>query len=103
LETSAAENVALDVGGPDTLSMDDNIRVALRVLGRRRPILHTPVFLMKMMTAPLTLLPTPPMTPGAIDFIVQSARVDTGPLSRVLPRRLMPLAEALGTYLGVGR
>jgi NADH dehydrogenase len=103
LDTPAAENVALDVGGPDTLSMDDIIRVALRVLGRRRPILHTPVFLMKLMTAPLTLLPTPPMTPGAIDFIVQSAEVDTAPLTKILPRRLMPLAEALGTYLRARR
>jgi hypothetical protein len=58
---------------------------------------------MKMMTAPLTLLPTPPMTPGAIDFIVQSAQVDTAPLKQVFPRRLMPLAEALGTYLPVDR
>ena len=103
LDTPAAENVALDVGGPDTLSMDEVIRVALRVLGRRRPILHTQVFLMKILTAPLTLLPTPPMTPGAIDFIVQSAQVDTAPLKEILPRRLMPLAEALGTYLRARR
>jgi uncharacterized protein YbjT (DUF2867 family) len=103
LETPAAENVALDVGGPETLSMDEIIRVALRVLGRRRPILHAPVILMKLMTAPLTLLPSPPMTPGAIDFIVQSAQVNTVPLSEKLPRRLMPLAEALGTYMGSTR
>jgi NADH dehydrogenase len=103
LDTTAAENVALDVGGPDTLSMDEIIRVALRVLGRRRPIHHIPVLMMKILTAPLTLLPTPPMTPGAIDFIVQSAQVDTAPLKEKLPRRLMPLAEALGTYLGVSR
>jgi hypothetical protein len=58
---------------------------------------------MKILTAPLTLLPTPPMTPGAIDFIVQSAQVDTAPLKEILPRRLMPLAEALGTYLRARR
>jgi uncharacterized protein YbjT (DUF2867 family) len=103
LETPAAENVALDVGGPETLSMDEIIRVALRVLGRRRPILHTPVILMKIMTAPLTLLPSPPMTPGAIDFVIQSAQVDTAPLHEKLSRRLSPLAEALSTYLNSGR
>jgi len=100
LVTPAAENATLEVGGPETLTMDEIIRVALRVLRRRRPILHAPVVLMKVATAPLTLLPSPPMTPSAIDFIVQSAPVDTGPLTATLPRNLTPLAEALATYLG---
>ena len=103
LATPAAENATLEVGGPETLTMDEIIRVALRVLRRRRPILHAPVVLMKALTAPLTLLPSPPMTPSAIDFIVQSAPVDTGPLHEALPRRLTPLAEALATYLGSRR
>ena len=99
LETSAAHNVTLEVGGPETMTMDQIIRAALHVLGRRRPILHTPVVLMKLLTAPLTLLPSPPMTPSAIDFIVQSAQVDTGPLHECLPHTLMPLSDALATYL----
>jgi uncharacterized protein YbjT (DUF2867 family) len=103
LVTPAAENVALEVGGPETLTMDEIIRTALRVQGRRRPILHAPVVLMKVFTAPLTLLPSPPMTPAAIDFIVQSAQVDTGPLQERLPRRLVPLPEALATYLAPKR
>jgi NADH dehydrogenase len=103
LASPAAENATLEVGGPDTLTMDEIIRVALRVLRRRRPILHAPVVLMKVATAPLTLLPSPPMTPSAIDFIVQSALVDTGPLTATLPRSLTPLAEALATYLGPRR
>jgi NADH dehydrogenase len=81
------------------MSMDDVIRTALRVQGRRRMILHAPAGLMKLLTRPLTLLPSPPMTPDAIDFIVQSAPVDTGPLTAALPRHLTPLADALGKYL----
>jgi uncharacterized protein YbjT (DUF2867 family) len=103
LVTPAAENVALEVGGPETLTMDEIIRTALRVQGRRRPILHAPVVLMKVMTAPLTLLPSPPMTPAAIDFVVQAAPVDTGPLHERLPRRLLPLPEGLATYLAPNR
>jgi NADH dehydrogenase len=102
LETTAADNTVLEVGGPDTVTMDEVIRIALRVLRRRRPILHAPVALMKAITAPLTILPSPPMTPAAIDFIVQSAPVDTGPLHRALPRPLRTLAEALPTYLRAG-
>jgi len=103
LETPAADNATLEVGGPETLSMDEIIRTALRTMGRRRPILHAPVVLMKIATAPLTLLPSPPMRPSAIDFVVQSAQVDTGPLRATLPRRLTPLAEALATYLSARR
>jgi NADH dehydrogenase len=102
LVTPGTENMVLEVGGPETLMMDEIIRTALRILGRRRLILHAPVVLMKVITAPLTLLPSPPMTPAAIDFVVQSATVDTGPLRKLLPRRLMPLAEALATYMGPG-
>jgi len=99
LVTPAANNATLEVGGPETLTMDDVIRAALRVQGRRRMILHAPAGLMKLLTRPLTLLPSPPMTPDAIDFIVQSAPVDTGPLTAALPRHLTPLADALGKYL----
>jgi len=103
LETPAADNATLEVGGPDTLTMDEIIRTALRVMHRRRPILHTPAILVKIATAPLTLLPSPPMRPSAVDFVVQSAQVDTGPLHATLPRRLTPLSEALARYLSPRR
>lgn len=103
LVTPAAENATLEVGGPDTLSMDEIIRTALRVMGRRRLILHAPAILVKFATAPLTLLPSPPMRPSAVDFVVQSAQVDTGPLHAILPRRLTPLSEALASYLSPRR
>ena len=49
---------------------------------------------------PLSLLPEPPLTPAAVDFINQPATVDLGPLLERLPRRLTPLDEGLATYLG---
>jgi len=100
LETPAADNATFEVGGPEQLTMDEVIRIALSSMGRRRFILHAPVILMKIATAPLTLLPTPPMTPAAVDFVVQSAPVDTGPLTAALPRKLRSVAEATATYLG---
>ena len=103
LSSPAANNAVFEVGGPETMTMDAVIREALRVQCRRRFILHAPVVVMKLLTAPLTLLPTPPMTPAAIDFVVQSAPVDTGPLTAALPRHLTPLAEALASYLAPRR
>jgi uncharacterized protein YbjT (DUF2867 family) len=103
LETAAATGATLEVGGPETVTMDAVVREALRIQGRRRFILHAPAVLMKLLTRPLTLLPSPPMTPDAIDFVVQSAQVDTAPLTAVLPRALMPVAEGLSTYLAPKR
>jgi NADH dehydrogenase len=103
LETPAATGATLEVGGPETLTMDAVVREALRIQGRRRLILHAPAGLMKLLTRPLTLLPSPPMTPDAIDFVVQSAQVDSGPLHERLPRRLTPLAEGLASYLAPRR
>ncbi|MGA3058162.1 MAG: complex I NDUFA9 subunit family protein [Candidatus Limnocylindrales bacterium] len=103
LQTPAAAGATLEVGGPETLTMDVVIREALRAQGRRRLILHVPARLMKLLTRPLTLLPSPPMTPDAIDFVVQSAQVDSGPLHERLPRRLTPLAEGLASYLAPKR
>ena len=79
--------------------MDDVIREALRISRRRRIILHAPVALMKILTAPLTILPSPPMSPAAIDFVVQSAPVDTTRLKECLPRQLRSVREGLATYL----
>jgi len=100
LDTPAARNGVFEVGGPETLTMDSIIREALLISNRRRPIIHAPAPLMKLMVWPLQILPSPPMTPDAIDFIIGSAQVDTAPLHEALPTRLMPLSEGLATYMG---
>ena len=74
----------------------------LRIARVERPILPGPTPLLKLGVLPLTLLPVPPMTPDAIDFINQPATVDTSPLMARMPRRLTPLEEGLGTYLSPG-
>jgi uncharacterized protein YbjT (DUF2867 family)/ligand-binding SRPBCC domain-containing protein len=96
----AAANRVFEVGGPETLRMRDIIKAAVRRAGMARPIVPGPAPLIKLAAWPLTLLPTPPLTPDAVDFINQPATVDNGPLLNVMPRRLTPLAEGLGTYLG---
>ena len=52
------------------------------------------------MAVPLRLMPSPPLTPDAVDFINQPATVDVAPLLQRMPRRLTPLDEGLATYLG---
>jgi NADH dehydrogenase len=88
-----------EVGGPETLSMREIVRRALHAAGLSRPIVPGPAPLIKLAAAPLRLLPEPPLTPDAVDFINQPATVDLGPLLERMPRRLTPLDEGLATYL----
>ena len=102
LADPAAANRVFEIGGPDTMTMNDVIKTALRVSGRRRPLFHAPASLLKIAAWPLQFLPRPPLTPDAVDFVNQPAVVDTAPLLAAMPRRLTPLAEGLATYLGAG-
>ena len=95
----AAAGEVLELGGPETMPMREVVATALRVAGLRRPILPGPAPLLKLAALPLTLLPEPPLTPDAVDFINAPATVDVDALQARMPRRLMPLDEALRTYL----
>lgn len=102
LDGDAAVDQVFELGGPETATMRQIVATALRVAGLRRPILPGPTLLLKLLTFPLRILPEPPMTPDAIDFINQPAIVDSSPLLARMPRRLTPLEEALRTYLAPG-
>lgn len=99
LESDAAVDQVFELGGPETLSMREIIGRALRVAGMRRPIIPGPAPLIKLGLQPLRLLPAPPLTPDAIDFINQPATVDLAPLLDRMPRTLTPLDAGLATYL----
>lgn len=87
-----------EVGGPQTLTMDEIILTMLQAMGKRRPLIHHPVWFMKLATAPLTLLPAPPLSPAAVDFVLMEEPVDNGPLLGDFGLRLTPLAQGL-SYL----
>jgi NADH dehydrogenase len=90
----------IEAGGPDVMSMNDVITTALEVAGARRPVLHQPVWLGKAMAAVLQLLPGPPLTPDAVDFITHEAVADNTKLQQLFAPRLTPLQEGLRSYLG---
>ena len=95
-----AEGQTFEVGGPERMAMDDVIRTALEVAGLRRPILHQPVALGKLLATFLQLLPGPPLTPDAIDFITHEAVADNSALESAFGGpKLTPLREGLATYL----
>lgn len=95
-----AANRIFELGGPENLTMDEIIRTALRVIGKRRLLLHQPAWMMKLVAGVLQFLPGPPLSPAAIDFILMEEPVDTraaveafGPFERLedgLRRYLKP-------------
>ena len=99
LSDDAAAGQVFELGGPETYRMREIIGAAIRVAGLRRPIIPGPTPLLKLGAWPLKLLPTPPLTPDAIDFINDPATVDVAPLLARMPRRLTPLDEGLRAYL----
>lgn len=94
-----ADNQTFDLGGPERMSMDDVVRTALEVAGKKRTILHQPVALGKLIGSVLQLLPNPPLSADAIDFITHDAIADNTAVERVFAPKLTPLREGLTTYI----
>jgi uncharacterized protein YbjT (DUF2867 family) len=94
-----AKDKALALGGPQRLTMDEVVRIVQKVLGTWRPIVHHPVGLMKLLTRPLTLLPAPPLSPSAVDFVTQSVDMDPKPAMDYLGFSFRTLEDGLRLYL----
>lgn len=92
-----------EIGGPRVLSMDEVIRTMLDVVGLRRLVVPVPKPLAKLGVAPLVLLPTPPMTPGGIEFAVQDGVVDNTEGNKVLDLQPIGLRAGLERYLSPAR
>lgn len=98
-ERTEADNQTFEAGGPERMTMDDVIKTALDVAGLRRPLLHQPVAVGKLIGTLARLLPNPPLTPDAVDFITEPAIADNSALERVFEPKLTPLREGLAAYL----
>ena len=94
-----AKDKVLELGGPERLTMDEILRTVQRILGKRRPLLHHPVPLMKLLAKPMALLPTPPLSPDAIDFITQEVEIDPRPAVDYFGFPFRKLEDGLREYL----
>lgn len=94
-----ARHRVFGIGGPEVLTMDEIIRTALSVQGRRRLMLHQPKPLMKFVAGVAQHLPGRPLTPDAIDFITMDGVADTAELRDAFGLPLTPLRDGLRTYL----
>lgn len=88
-----------EIGGPDVMTMEQVIETMLEVTGKRRLIVPVPKGLAKVGTAPLVVLPKPPMTPGGVAFATQDAIVDNTEMKKVLDLHPIDLRTGLRRYL----
>jgi NADH dehydrogenase len=94
-----ATNRVFDLGGPEELTMDEIVGRVQKVLGTHRMLLHQPAALVKVASTALQVLPAPPISPEAVDFILQESHVDPKPAERTFGIAFTPLEEGLRQYL----
>lgn len=98
-EMDEAWDKTFEIGGPEVLTMDAVIRTLLEVMGKKRLVIPVPAPLMKLATAPLTLLPKPPLTPTAVDFAIQDGLVSSTSLETLLDVHPIALRAGLERYI----
>lgn len=105
LETPAAATGLFEIGGPDVMTMNQIVRTVLEVMGKKRPLLHAPAFVPRLIGSLMGLAPLPnrPLSPEVVTFATMPALADNTALVRAFPNlRLTPLREGLATYLAPG-
>jgi NADH dehydrogenase len=95
-----ASGQVFELGGPERLTMDEILRTVQRILGRRQPLVHAPAALVKLQASLLALLPNPPLSPAAVDFILMEETVDPRPAETLFGVSFRSLEDGLRTYLG---
>ncbi len=94
----AGDGLTLEAGGPDVMSLDDVVRIAMSVLGRRRAILHIPAGLARLAAALAEHLPGQILSRGAVDFVTQDGIADSE-----LTRRCFPAFQPRAFETGLAR
>ena len=91
------------LGGPDEVTLNEFLRLALEAMRRRRPILHIPRRIGKIQGALMQHFPGRPLSPDAVDFVSQAGAAtdaDRALLAELFPEfEATPLTAALQSYL----
>jgi uncharacterized protein YbjT (DUF2867 family) len=99
VDEPAATNRVFELGSSPPLTMDEVIRTLMRVLGKQKPLLHQPTWLVKIPASIIQYLPNAPLSPGAVDFITMDERVDPSDAEQVFGIQFRSLEAGLREYL----
>jgi hypothetical protein len=79
--------------------MNEILRTVQKVLRKRRPLMHSPVPIVRLAARVLALLPNPPLTPSAIDFILMEEKTDPRNAEQYFGMKFESLESGLRRYL----
>jgi len=96
VDLDAAAGRTFELGGPDVVDWNEFWARAKRALGKRRPSVHVPFWLLRQQARLLELLPRPPVTRDQLKMLAAGDNVVTDPSAReVFGLPLVPLDEQL--------
>ena len=95
----AGINQTYDLGGPEPLTLDQLARAVQNVMGKTRTLVHLPVAFAKLVAGLLSMLPRPPLSPAAVDFILMQEKIDPGPAEKAFGLRFEDVETALRRYV----
>ena len=79
--------------------MNEILRIVQKVLRKRRPLVHSPVPIVKLAARVLAMLPNPPLSPSAIDFALMEELIDPRPAAQYFGLEFEDLETGLRRYL----
>jgi len=90
-----------ELGGPRVYTLHELVRIALRLIGKRRLLVPVPFAVAKVQARLFELLPSPPLTTGQVDLL-KADNVASGSLPGLRELNIQPkaLEEVVPTYIG---
>lgn len=82
VEIDAIEGQIFDVGGPDSIALNDIVRGIMNTRRIRRPIAHLPAAIGLIIARALSFLPHPPITVSNVLGSTVDVPMDMGPFAR---------------------
>lgn len=93
-----------ELAGPEVYTLRELVRIALRLIGKRRLLVPVPFAVAKVQARLFELLPSPPLTTGQVDLL-KADNVASGALPGLRELNIQPKAieEVVPTYIGRSR
>ena len=104
LADSGTAGRTYELAGPQIYTLLELIRFALRLMGRRRPLLPIPFAVAEIQARLFEFLPSPPLTTSQVDLL-KADNVASGALPGFRELDIQPrtVEEVVPTYVGVAR
>jgi len=100
LEKPDASGKTFEVGGPQTLAMNEIYREIAGALGKpRKPLVHFPLWYGRILAAAMAVLPNPPLTTDQLRSLSQDNVADTSATAAVLGSPTTRFADGIREYV----